>query len=91
MLDRVTTHDPPTVSRARVRRLLEARVHRLQAAEELDEFRRQALEGSDLAGEKRVTTGERVLEAFTASVRLCDEEESRQARRLELVRYVAVP
>lgn len=81
VLDRVAAHDGSAVSLARVFGLLEARVNDFERPEERLELRGEALECRDLRRENGVSS----------RLRLAEQEERRQAGRLQLVRDVRVP
>ena len=81
MLDRVPTHDTSSLSGPRELRLLYARMHCLQGFQESHKWRRQFLERRDLGREQGVSAGRWLRQ----------EEESRDAWRLQLVADVRVP
>lgn len=72
ILHRFTANDPPSLTRARELRLLNTRVDGLQGLEKGDELRRKSFQRRDLAREERIAT----------CLRLREQEECRQARRL---------
>ena len=81
ILDRVTTNNATSPSRAREVCLLDTRVNGLECLEERNELRRETLQRRDLACEERIAT----------CLRLREQEECCQAWRLKLVRHVGVP
>lgn len=78
---RLTANDATAVPGSREVRLLDARVNRLERAQERNELRGEALERGDLGCEPGVT----------ASFGRRDEEERGEAGWLELVRDIRVP
>lgn len=81
MLNGIAADDTSASSSPGELSLLDTRVDSLQRLQEGDKLRRELLEGGDLRCEERVAAGRRRGE----------EEEGRQAGRLELVRNVGVP
>lgn len=81
VLDGFSAHDAAAFARAGEIGLLNARVDGSQGAEERDELGGQLLQGRYLGRE----------EGVPARLGLREEEEGRQARRLQLVTYIRMP